>query len=341
MTPREIMRAGLAALVALAAGWTATGVTPAAAKDLYPLTFQLNFPGAGFHAGFALAAQKGFYRDAGLDVKIESGNGSQITAELLAAGKVDVGFADASAVMKLISAGARMRIIATILQGNPNDVIALKKTGLKSVADLKGKSVGVPNGGMQAPMLPVLFAANGLKETDMQLIYMPPDSLIPSLLQGQVQVIMGSIDYYAINLKNFNAETDDFPFIDHGAPTISTSIVGTNSFLAAHPDLAKAFVAASLKGWSAAIDDGAAAVAAVKTMFPDASEKLAPAQLDATRYLCARTGRSSWASPFRCNGTTRCVSLRRSTSCRREPRQRRTAHVRLSPARSRGFVRAR
>ena len=78
-----------------------------------------------------------------------------------------------------------MRIIATILQGNPNDVIALKKTGLKSVADLKGRSVGVPNGGMQGPMLPVLFAANGLKDTDMQLVYMPPDALIPSLCRGR------------------------------------------------------------------------------------------------------------------------------------------------------------
>ena len=54
---------------------------------------------------------------------------------------------------------------------------------------------------------------------------------------------MGSIDYFAINLKNFGAETDGFPFIDNGAPTVSTSIVGTDAFLAAHPDLAKAFVA--------------------------------------------------------------------------------------------------
>ena len=102
MTPRDFVRVGWAALLVLAAGLTATGATPAGARDLYPLTFQLNFPVAGFNAGFELAVQKGFYKDAGLEVKIEPGNGSQITAQLLAAGKVDVGFAEASAVMRLI-----------------------------------------------------------------------------------------------------------------------------------------------------------------------------------------------------------------------------------------------
>jgi NitT/TauT family transport system substrate-binding protein len=283
MRKREFLRLACAALAAPAIGSAASKAE--AAKDLVPIVFQLNYPAAGFNAGFELAVQKGFYRDAGLDVTIEPGNGSQITAQLLAAGKVDLGFADAAAVMKLISAGAKMKVIATILQGNPNQVTALKKTGLKSVADMKGKSVAVPNGGSQTPMLPLVLAANGLKETDVQLVNMPPDSMIPSLLQGQVQVILGSIDYFAINLKNLGVETDNFPFIDNGAPTVSTSIVGTDSFLAANPDIAKAFVAASLKGWYAAIDDGAAAVTAMKTMFPDASEKLAPAQLDATKYL--------------------------------------------------------
>ena len=68
-------------------------LAPARAADLYPITFQLNYPAAGFNAGFELAVKNGYYKDAGLDVKIEPGNGSQITAQLLAAGKVDLGFA--------------------------------------------------------------------------------------------------------------------------------------------------------------------------------------------------------------------------------------------------------
>ncbi len=275
----------LAQIAALALTAGLTGFAASVLADPYPITFQLNYPAAGFNAGFELAVQKGFYKDAGLDVKIEPGNGSQVTAQLVAAGKNDLAFADAAPVMKLISSGAKIKVLATILQGNPNQVTALKKTGLKSVADIKGHSVAMPNGGSQVPMFPLVLAANGLKDTDVQIVNMPPESMVPSLMQGQVDVILGSIDYFAIQLKNLGADTTNFPFIDNGAPTVSTSIIASESFLAAHPDIAKAFVKASLKGWYAAIDDEAAAVAAMKAMFPDANEKLAPAQLDATKYL--------------------------------------------------------
>ncbi|MBV8427905.1 MAG: ABC transporter substrate-binding protein [Hyphomicrobiales bacterium] len=255
------------------------------AADAFPITFQLNYPAAGFNAGFELAAKNGYYKDAGLEVKIEPGNGSQITAQLVAAGKVDLGFADAAPVMKLVSSGAKIKVLATILQGNPNQVTALAKSGIKSVADIKGHSVAVPNAGSQSSMFPLVLAASGLKETDVKLINMPPDSMTAALVQGQVDVILGSIDYFAIQLKSLGAETVNFPFIEHGAPTVSTSIIGSESFLEAHPDIAKKFVAASLKGWYAALDKPDDAIAAMKSMFPDASEKVAQAQFDATKYL--------------------------------------------------------
>lgn len=249
------------------------------------ITFQLNYPAAGYNAGYELAVEKGFYKDVGLDVTIEPGNGSQITAQLVAAGKADIAFADSAPVMKLISQGAKMKVLATILQGNPNQVTALKKTGLKSVADMKGRSVAMPNGGSQVAMFPLVLAANGLKETDVKLVNMPPDSMVPALLQGTVDVILGSVDAYGPQLKSMNVETTNFMFIDSGAPTVSTSIIASDEFLAAHPDQAKAFVAASLKGWSAALDDQPAAIAAMKKLFPDANEKLAPGQIDATKVL--------------------------------------------------------
>jgi NitT/TauT family transport system substrate-binding protein len=86
-------------------------------------------------------------------------------------------------------------------------------------------------------------------------------------------------------LKSLGAETTDFLFIDHGAATVSTSIIASDAILALKPEVVKAFVAASLKGWYAAIDDPAAAAAELKKLFPDANEKLAPAQIAATKIL--------------------------------------------------------
>jgi NitT/TauT family transport system substrate-binding protein len=273
----------ISCLATVAAAFAIGASSPASALE--KLTFQLNYPAAGYNAGYELALVKGFYKDVGLDVTIEPGNGSQITAQLVAAGKADIAFADAAPVMKLVSQGAKIKILATILQGNPNQVTALKKLGLKSVKDIKGHSVAMPNGGSQVAMFPLVLAANGLTENDIKMVNMPPDSMVPSLLQGTVDVILGSVDAYGPQLKSMNVDTDNFMFIDSGAPTVSTSIIASESFLAAHPDQAKAFVAASLKGWYAALDDQPAAIAAMKKVFPDANDKLAPSQVDATKFL--------------------------------------------------------
>jgi NitT/TauT family transport system substrate-binding protein len=274
---------GRTAAAMLAAAVWALSSAPSSAQT--KLTFLLNYPPAGYNAGFELAIDKGFYKEAGLDVTIEPGNGSQTTAQLLSVGKYDIGFADSSPVMKLISQGAKMKVLATILQGNPNAVTALRKSGLQSVADIKGRSVAMPTAGSQVSMFPLVLAANNLKESDIKLVNMPPEAMVSALMRGTVDVILGSVDQYDIQLRNQGQEFDSFLFIDSGAPTVSTSITATESFLAKNPDIAKKFVAASLKGWYAALDNPAEAVAAMKKIFPDANEKLAPAQIEATRLL--------------------------------------------------------
>jgi NitT/TauT family transport system substrate-binding protein len=268
---------------AAAAALMMVGTAASAAET--KVTFQLNYTAAGYNAGYELAVVKGFYKEAGLDVTIEPGNGSQITTQLVASEKADIAFADSAPVMKLVSQGAKIKVLATILQDNPNQVTALKKLGMKSVKDMKGHSVAVPNGGSQQAMFPLVLAANGLTDSDIKVVNMPPDSMVPALMSGTVDIILGSVDAYGPQLKSMNVDTDNFLFIDSGAPTVSTSIIASEDFLAAHPDVAKAFVAASLKGWSATIDDQKAAVAAMMKLFPDANEKLAPAQIDATEFL--------------------------------------------------------
>lgn len=257
------------------------GMATNAALAQAPLTIQLNWTAGGTNAGFASAVGEGYYKAAGLDVAIAQGNGSSNTAQLVASGRAQVAYADAVAVAQMIGKGAPMKIIATIYQSNPNGVNALKKVGIKSVADLKGKKVGVPAGGSQGPMLPLLLKANGLKESDMQLMNMPAAAMVPSLLQGQVDVILGAADAYQIQLEMQGAELDVLPFADNGVPTVSTSMFASNDFIKQNPEVLKTFVAASLKGWSYAIDNPDKAIQHVKKLFPDLNEKMALAELKA------------------------------------------------------------
>src|SRR5438105_335997 len=279
---KSLVIATLTAALALAAG------VAAAAAAGTPVTFQLNWMAGGPNAGFAAAVAEGYYRDAGLDVTIVQGNGSGNTAQLVANGRAQLAYADAVAVSQLIAKGAPMKIVATVYQSNPNAVMALKKTGIKSVKDLTGKKVGVPSGSSQTTMLPLLLKSNNLKESDITMIDMPVSSMVPALLQGQVDAVLGSIDAYQIQAESQGAQLDVYRFADHGVPTVSTSIFASNDYLKNNPDVVKKFVAASLKGWSFALDHPDQAIKDVKKVFPEVNEKLATAELAAiTPLFCS------------------------------------------------------
>ena len=255
-----------------------------------PITFQLNWVAGGSNAGFSSAVAEGFYKEAGLDVKVVEGNGSGNTAQLVANGRSDLAYADAVAISQLIAKGAPMRIVSTVYQSNPNAVLALKKTGIKSIKDLAKRKVGVPSGSSQTTMLPLFLKANGLKESDVDLINMPPTSMVPSLLQGQVDAILGSIDAYQIQLEAQGAELDIYRFADYGVPTVSTSIFASNAFIKDNPEVVRKFIAASLKGWSFALDNPAKSVSNIKTVFPSVNEKLAASELAAIGPLFCSGG---------------------------------------------------
>ena len=279
------MRATIGLLTA--AGAFALGASGAAIAQM-PLTFQLNWVAGGANAGFAAAVGEGYYKDAGLDVTILQGNGSGNTAQLVASGRSQLAYADAVTVSQLIAKGAPMKIVSTVYQSNPNQVSALKKTNIRSPKDLVGKKVGVPSGSSQTTMLPLFFKANGLKEADMTLINMPPTSMVPSLLQGQVDAILGSMDAYQIQLEQQGAQTDNYRFADYGVPTVSTSIFASEAFIKENPDVLRRFILASLKGWSFVLDNPAKTIQHVKAVFPDVNEKVATAELAAiTPLFCS------------------------------------------------------
>jgi NitT/TauT family transport system substrate-binding protein len=284
---------GTAALAAAAtAGWLLFPADPASAQAaMVPVAFQLNFTAGGYNAGFALALQEGVYKRAGLDVTIVKGQGSGITAQLVAAGKADIAYADALAVMQLIAKGAPMKVVATIYQSNPNAVTVLSASGIKSIQELKGRSVGVPTGQSQTAMIPILFKANGLSESDVNLVNMPGNAMIATLLQKQVDSILGSLDNYDIILRQRGVEVLSFPFADHGVATVSTSIIASNAFLAQHGDVVKKFVQASLEGWDGAIKRPDDAIKALVQTFPaDTDPPRNLAELKAAIALICKNG---------------------------------------------------
>ena len=261
-----------ALLLTLAAVVGIRWATPASAQSLTPVTFQLNFTAGGYNAGFAQALQEGLYKKAGLDVTIVKGQGSGVTAQLVASGKADIAYADALAVMQLIAKGAPMKVVSTIYQSNPNAVTVLTTSGIKSIPELKGRSVAVPTGQSQTAMIPILFRANGLAESDVNLVNMPGNAMIASLLQKQVDAMLGSLDNYDLIFRQRGVDVLSLPFADHGVATVSTSIIASDAALAQRGDIVRKFIQASLEGWDAAIKRPDDAIKALVQTFPTDTE---------------------------------------------------------------------
>ena len=277
---------GTLALAACGGAGSDAGGKAAEVKE--PLTFQLNFTPGGFNAGFEYAVQKGLYKAAGLDVKIVPGAGSAVTAQMVAAGKAKIAYADAATTSALIAKGAPMTNIMTIYQSSPNQVTTLADSGVSSIQGLKGHSVGVPTGGSQTAMLPILLQKNGLKTGDIKQVNLPKESMVQALLQHRVDAILGSTDAYGVQLEQQGAKTKNWTFAQYGVPTVSTGVFANNDYLENNPDQVKKFIKVSLDGWKAVIADPEAGAAAVKAVFPDSKQDQSLAELKAIATLyCA------------------------------------------------------
>lgn len=292
---RTTVIAALTAAVVLALAGCASGDTEpesAATKPAGPLkdvTLTLNFLAGGPNSGFMVALDKGYYEEEGLNVKIQEGQGSNSTASLVDAGNSEFGFADGPSAMAVTSQGGDLVNIGPILQTNGFSVMSLKESGIEEIADLEGKSVALQPGTAQASLFDAVLAANGVDPSTVNIVNIDPSALVASLLQGSVDAITAGADSQGVQLREQGAEINEIMYRDADVPTVGLSMITTNAYAAANPDIVKAFVKASLRGWDEARNNPEEAADIVVEQFPQgAIASSIVAQLDVdTKLLCS------------------------------------------------------
>ncbi|WP_163167775.1 ABC transporter substrate-binding protein [Arthrobacter sp. Alg241-R88] len=273
----KIFAAAVAAGAMMLTGCSGPSASSSAGNES-PVRFQMNFSWSASTAGFAVAQGEGFYKEAGIDAKIEQGTGSGTAVQLVASGQADMGVADAVAVSQQIEQGAPLVMVATDNQVTNIAIQALESSGINSVQDLKGKTIALSQGGAHAFLFPLFLQLNGLSENDVTISTMPFASMSAALLQGNVDAMVGGHDT-AVSLEMENAKIRNFWFKDYGVSPVAHSIFTTQSFAEKNPEVVKKFVAASLKGWTGTMDDAERAVTAVKQLQPDSRDDVVRAEL--------------------------------------------------------------
>jgi NitT/TauT family transport system substrate-binding protein len=248
---------------------------------LKPVTLTLDWLFQGASAGFLLAQEKGFYREAGLDVAITPGKGSGSTAQLVASKATQIGFSDGFVVGTSVAKGMNIKTVASLYRRNPAAIMVLEDSPIATPKDLEGKSVAITAGSAQFLQWPAFAKGAGLDTTKIQMINIDPAGVGPALVSGKADAIGGYVFSYAPSIEvRGKKKVRIFWYADSGVTVVSNGIIVHQDLLKSDPDLVRAFVAPSIKGFLYGRQHPDEAAAAVIKYQPTADAAIVNRELD-------------------------------------------------------------
>jgi NitT/TauT family transport system substrate-binding protein len=252
-----------------------------AAGPLKPVTVTLDWVYQGPNAGFILAVEKGFYRDAGLDVAVTAGKGSGSTAQLVASKATQFGFADGYVAANGIARGMPLKSVASVYRRNPTAMIVLANSGINNPKDVEGKAVAIAAGSTQFQEWPAFVKGAGIDGSKVQLVNSDPAGVIVALINGRVPAVAGYAMGHVPEIEiRGNKQVRLFWFADYNVTVISNGIIAHRDLLKSDPDLVRAFVTATIKGFLYQRQHPDETVAVARKYLPTIDPKITRRELD-------------------------------------------------------------
>jgi NitT/TauT family transport system substrate-binding protein len=221
------------------------------------------------YTAFEIAVQKGWFKDAGVDVEFDWFDyGPSIDA--FSAGKIDADCIVASDALGAGAAGAPSKFIAIIDFSEGSDMI-VGKPGIKSLKDLKGQKVAIEFGLVEHFLLLEGLKRNGLTQSDVVLVNTPTNNMPQTLASGQVAAVGA---WYPISGQALTASPGSkrlFTSADAKGLIYDVLAVNPSSLAANHDDWAK--IAAIYYKCVAYIMDPATRDDAIKIMSAKVQQK--------------------------------------------------------------------
>lgn len=255
MNRRELFAPMVAALIATA------GVGQAQAQSSpQNVKFALDWAYQGNHAFWSMAIDQGIFKKYGLNVTMDRGYGSGDTVVKVAAGAYDIGFADINAMIKFNADHPNQHLISVyqVFDRTANAIISLDKSGIKTPADLVGRKVAAPEGDASRQMFPVFAKANNIDPKSINWISVAPNLREALLVKGGADAITGFTTTSIFNLIAVGIPREQIvvmPYAKHGLDLYGSAVFVKPAFAAAHPDIVKAFVKATIEGEIATMKD--------------------------------------------------------------------------------------
>ncbi len=256
--------AGVAA-VAAASALAAT----AAFAQTTDIKFTLDWKFEGPAAPFLVAIDKGYFKAEGLNVTIDTGNGSRDTITRIGSGAYQMGFGDLNALIEFADdkKDPGLKAVMMIYERPPFAVIGRKSLGVTTnPKSLEGKTLGAPQADGAFGQWPVFHKVAKIDVSGIKLENVGFPVREPMLAQGKVQGIFGFSFSSVLNLKSQGVAADDISLIlmaENGLDLYGNSILVGNEFAAKNPAAVKGFLKAMISAMRDVVKDPGSAVESV------------------------------------------------------------------------------
>ncbi len=181
------------------------------------------------HGPLVVAARRGYFADAGLEVEMIEPSNPEDPPKLVAAGKADLAVTYQPQLHMQVAADLPLTRIGTLVATPLNTVLVLADGPVRTLADLKGRKVGFSVGGFEDALLNTMLARHGLSVKDVELINVN-FALSPALLSGQVDAVIGAYRNFELNqLEIEGYKGRAFYVEEEGVPPYDELIIVANN----------------------------------------------------------------------------------------------------------------
>jgi NitT/TauT family transport system substrate-binding protein len=280
---------GIGSRLWAAAAVCMAGITlaaPALAQEPEKLKVRLDWTPWGVQAPFHLAQQKGWFKQAGLDVSLEDGNGSVTTIQIVGSGdQFDVGHAALASMMIAREKGLPVKAVAVFAHQSDIGLLAPKESGIKGPKDLKGKKIAYTAGSLEAPFIDAFLGAGGLKRSDVELVNVDASGKIGTYVAGRTDAVFSTIPFVLPSVSQ-SRPSEAIRFSSYGLNMPSFGIFASEDKLKAKRDAISRFASITAGAWQYIYDGHQdEAVDAIVAQRPQArlDKKVLRGQIDALK----------------------------------------------------------
>jgi putative hydroxymethylpyrimidine transport system substrate-binding protein len=285
----------LATALVLAAASLATGcgeksedVTPG---NPQPFDVALDFYVNADHAGLYTAIERGYFRDAGLDVRPRVPSDPSAPIKEVAAGRVDLAISYEPEVLLARDQGLPVKAVAALVDTPLTSLIWLQGSGIDNVKGLRGKTIATAGIPYQEDYLRTILERSGLSPDDVEVVNVQ-QGLLPAILSGRAEAMLGGfLNVEGVDLRLRGKQPTVIPVDRLGIPTYDELVLVANSdSLDDEEENVRLFIAALERGTKAAVANPEAATASVLDAGKGLNPKFTAAEVRKTLPLLLPKG---------------------------------------------------